>query len=295
MSRFSPVKRILHHVAASPFRIAPEAAELLDQEIATIGVTLQYVDDNPKKWAEYEPSTRIVRLGSVFLDALWAASHLYLVAFRGYQEAQRSGMAVFAFEDDPRVAAAYVLYQDRLGALAEKKLVDWPDHAARPIPNPYRHTDGFGSNENFLVAVGWVIHHELAHAALGHQEASPDAMREERDADRRATAWVSNSRADEQERFKRALGIATAVVFLVAIDLRLNKRVSIEHPPSFERLIDALDGTGIGENHTVWAYAFVMLEVHLMVAKVPGDAARDGTFRDMCVSACMLLRGVQIW
>ena len=53
--------------------------------------------------------------------------------------------------------------------------------------------------------------------------------------------------------------------------------------------------TGISEEHTVWAYAFVMLEVHLMVARVPGEALREGSFRDMCVSACMLLRDVQIW
>lgn len=289
MNSLFPTRCIIDHVAASPFRVAPEAAERLDIAIAQRKITLEYVE-SPKVLAEYSPSQANVRVGGGYLDALWATAHLYLTAIRAYEEAQKAGRSVFGLAEDSRVAAAYLLYLDRLDLVACSTSQEWPKGSPKPLRYPYKHTDGYATNELFLVAIGWVIHHEIAHAVLEHEDGSIDSVREEKQADREATKWVCTQPADDAELSKRSMGLATALLFLIALDLRLNRHTVTTHPPSWERLLDALDIACPADNHRVYAFAFVMLDIHLTAHGIGGNIDRSGTFRDMCVDACMLLR-----
>jgi hypothetical protein len=289
MNSLFPTRCIFDHVAASPFRVAPEAAENLVSNIARRNITLAYVE-NPAVLAEYSPSQAIVTVGGGYLDALWAAAHLYLVAIRAYQEAQKDGKSMFGLAEDSRVAAAYLLYLDRMKLVAQGVSQEWPKDSPKPTRYPFKHTDGYATNELFLVAIGWVIHHEIAHAMLDHEEGSIDSVREEKQADREATRWVCTQPADDDELFKRAIGISTAILFLIALDLHLSRRTLTTHPPSWERLLDALDIACLADDHRVYAFTFVMLDIHLAAHGITGNNDRSGTFRDMCVGACMLLR-----
>ena len=289
MNSLFPTRCIFDHVAASPFRIAPEAAESLDTKVEQLNLTLEYAE-NPRVLAEYSPSLATVRVGGSYLDALWAAAHLYLMAIRAYEEAQKKGKDVFGLADDPRVAAAYLLYLDRLNLVAHGNVQEWPQNSPKPTRYPYKHTDGYATNELFLVATGWVIHHEIVHAMLGHKDIGIDSVREEKQADREATRWACTHPANDNELFKRAMGIATAILFLIAMDLRLNRHTLTTHPPSWERLLDALDIACPSSDHRIFAFTFVMLDIHLATHGISGNIDRSGTFRDMCVEACMLLR-----
>lgn len=288
MVRLSPITRLHPAIAAAPFRIAPENAQNLATQIDSRGMTLEFVDE-PKLLAEYLVKSKVIRLGVPFLEALWAAAHLYIVAFHEYQAAQRKGERFFELGKQKRVADAYLLYRHFLEATAARKAVEWPPGASRPIQYPYEHSDVHIANEMFLVAVAWIMHHEIAHGRLDHEEASAVSKLQESDADRAATEWVCAGEPERLPLYKRAMGMVSAVVFLLALDLCMGRMTSNTHPPSFERLMKNLETTGLGENELVFAFAFVLVDIHLAAEDVPGEVDRDGSFQDMCASACLLL------
>jgi hypothetical protein len=291
MTRLSPITRLFPAIAAAPFRVAPENAQDLQTEIDARNITLEFVDD-PAILAEYVVSKSIVRLGVPFLDSLWTASHLYIVAFHEYQAAQQKGERFFELGKIERVANAYVLYRHFLEAVAARQSTEWPVGGSRPIQYPFEHSDGYMANEMFLVAIAWIMHHEIAHARLDHEEASAVSKLQESDADRAATMWVCLGEPEQLPLYKRAMGMVTAVVYLLALDLRMGRFTSNTHPPSFERLMKNLETTGLAENDFVFAFAFVLVDIQIAAEKVQGDIDREGSFQDMCASACLLLHGL---
>ena len=291
MVRLSPITRLFPVIASAPFRVAPENAQDLAMQIDARDISLEFVDD-PMVLAEYSVAKRLVRLGVPFLEALWSAAHVYIVAFHEYQAAQRIGERFFELGKAKRVADAYILYRHFLEATAARQSAEWPKDASRPIRYPFEHSDGHLANEMFLVAVAWIMHHEIAHARLDHEEESAVSKLQESDADRAATQWVCAGEREQLPLYKRAMGMVSAVVFLLALDLRMGRLTSTTHPPSFERLIKNIETTGLGENELVFAFAFVLVDIHIASEKLPGEIDREGSFQDMCVSACLLLHGL---
>jgi len=49
----------------------------------------------------------------------------------------------------------------------------------------------------------------------------------------------------------------------------------------------------LDENQMIYAFAFVLVDIHVVEHGIADDAIdRDRTFRNMCVSICMLLRSL---
>ena len=291
MKTLTPISELFNAITASPFRIAPEAATGLEAEIARLDISLEFTDE-PRVYAEYVVSQAKVRLGVAFLSALWTAAYGYIDAFHEYQAAQRRGERYFALGHVPRVADAYALYCSAREAVAAFAPFDWPQGTSKPVRYPFEHSDGYAANELFLVAIAWIIHHEIAHGRLGHEEFTMTSITQEVEADASATRWICAGETDNLRLQKRAMGVATAIVFLLALDLQVGRTTTTTHPPSFERLMNNLDNTGLDEDQMTYAFAFVLVDIHLAEQGIDGDVVRDGTFRDMCVSACMLLRSL---
>lgn len=300
MPRYSPIRILLDYVAQSPFRVAPEGAADLQHEVDNERISLEYVEDDPtgvipKVLAEYIPERKVVRIGSGFLEALWAAVHLYLVIFESYRTAQEAGSGVFDLASDKLTLYAYRLYIDRLSSLGSHEPSEWPKTAIRPIRYPYRHSVGYASNELFLVAIGWVIHHELAHARLKHTDDAIDSMKQEHEADTEATRKVCTASATPEERTKRTLGIAAAVLLLIARDIRGHRRVFSTHPPTYERLLNTLAVAGLDQDHPTYAVAFVILDIILTEGNLGDRVDRScKPFSDLCFEACMVLRELSV-
>jgi len=56
---------------------------------------------------------------------------------------------------------------------------------------------------------------------------------------------------------------------------------------------DYLDSVRLDENQMIYAFAFVLVDIHVVEHGIADDAIdRDRTFRNMCVSICMLLRSL---
>lgn len=270
MMTLTPISVLFNAIASSPFRVAPEAADGLKAEIAELKITLEYTDD-PKVYAEYVVSEAKVRLGVDFLSALWAAAHAYIVAYHEYQIAQRKGERYFSLGRVPRVADAYSLYRSARDAVASGKAFVWPRDARKPLRYPYEHTDGYAANELFLVAIAWIIHHEIAHARLGHEEITVASALQETEADESATRWICAGENDNQRLHKRAMGVGAAIVFLLALDLQVGRFSTTTHPPSFERLMSNLDLAGLDEDQMIYAFAFVLIDIHVAEHGIADD------------------------
>lgn len=285
----SPIADLLGAIASCPFRVAPEAAHALNKVIDDRTLTLEVCYD-PRLFAELIPSKGQIRLGVPFLEVLWSAAHAYIVTFHEYQLANRRGETLFAVGGTSRTAAAYALYRQLLSAHARGNPIEWPSQEIVPVRFPLEGTDIYAANELFLVAISWIIHHEIAHARLDHQEVTVTSISQENEADGAATQWVCAGTEETRPLHKRSMGIVTAVVLLLAYDIETRRNHSTTHPPSFERLILNLDATGLGPDEMIYAFALVLVEIHLAQGKVPYTSNQDGTFRDMCVSACLALR-----
>lgn len=286
----SPIIELMHPIAASPFRVAPAAIAALEAVIASKSIKLE-LSLAARTEAKLIISTKLVHLGIPFLEVLWAAAHAYIVIFQECQHANARGEVMFSIGERPRTAKAYALYRTLLTARAAGELIDWPSLEIRPERLPSENSDVFIANEVFLVAVSWLIHHEIAHARLGHQaELKVLSLQEEQQADQEASQWVFQESAEPLASQKRAMGVVTAVLVLIACELEKPPTHSNSHPPSFERLIVNLDAAGLEENAMPYAFAFKLVEIHLLQSGVPHEIERTGTFREMLVSACLLLR-----
>ena len=293
MKTLTPISELFNAIAASPFRVAPEAATGLEGEIENLNITLEFTD-KPEIYADYVASTdnAKIRLGVPFISALWAAAYAYIVAYHEYQIAQRKGERYLALGKIPRVADAYQLYRSARDAVASCEQFQWPQGARKPLRYPFEHSDGYKANELFLVAISWIIHHEIAHARLGHNKLTVASIAEEVDADKSATRTICAGEADNQRLHKRAMGVGAAIVFLLALDLQAGRTTTTTHPLSFERLLNNLDLTGLDEDQMIYDFAFVLVDIHIAEKGINEDIDRNGKSRDMCVSACMLLRSL---
>lgn len=286
----SPIAQILDQIAASPFRVAPEAAGPLGEVVSQKGLTLE-LRTSEALFAEIALISGVVRLGVPFLEVLWSASYAYFVILNEYQAAQRRGDKFFKVGGNDRSRRAYSLYRTLLVSHAGGTPASWPPDALRPQPSPPHGSDEHVANELFLVAISWVIHHEIAHARLNHSVYTVNSVQQEVHADREATRWICEGERERGPLHKRALGIVAANLTLLAYDLEKGRIRFLTHPPSFERLIDNLDAVGLGEDESIYAFAFVLLDVLLAQAGLEIDVDRASPYRDMCVSACLALHG----
>jgi hypothetical protein len=115
----SPVTDLLNAIAASPFRVAPEATADLDELLTSRSLALEFCPDK-RLFAELLVSRNLIRLGVPFLEVLWAAAHAYIVIFHECQQANKRGEATFAVGERSRTAMAYKLYRDLLQAMQQE-------------------------------------------------------------------------------------------------------------------------------------------------------------------------------
>lgn len=285
----SPIGALLNAIAASPFRVAPDTAAALNALVVSESLALEFFADK-RLFAELVVSRKQIRLGVPFLEVLWAAAHAYVVIFHECQRASIRGELTLAVGERTRTAMAYKLYRDLLLGHVAGSAIKWPSREIRPVRFAQQGTDIQVANEVFLVAISWIIHHEIAHARLQHQEVTVSSVQQENEADHAATRWVCCARQETQPLRKCAVGIVTAVLLLIAYDFEVRRTHSGTHPPSFERLVLNLDAIGLAEDDIIYAFAFKLVEIHLVQSGSAYEIDREGSFRDMCISACLAVR-----
>jgi len=225
----SPITELFDAITTSPYRVAPEVASDLDEIIREKTLTIDFCD-NSKLIAEVVISKNIIRLGVPFLEVLWSAAHAYIVIFHEYQLANNRHEVLFNVSGTDRTAAAYKLYRESLLAHICGNPILWSSHKVMPIQFPQVGTDGYVANELFLVAISWIIHHEIAHSRLDHQEFTTTSILQEQDADRAATKWICEGTKETMPLHKRSMGIITAIILLIAYDIENGRKHNHLYP-----------------------------------------------------------------
>lgn len=124
-----------------------------------------------------------------------------------------------------------------------------------------------------LCSIAFVLHHELAHIALGH--IGPSQLDRERDADHSATDWIMSGITDPHDpRFtKRLLGITLAMLLFTIRGIYTRKHGGSTHPRDFDRLFYSLTRYLSDRAHPVFAFTVFALKLHLDNAEISVEEA----------------------
>lgn len=264
MGNVTPITTILvldEYISQCAARISPTKATELGEFSEAKGMSIEYTDD--KKFSiRVNLDTKTIKLPIGALNYLWSATHLFVALHEAYVAAQKAHKPILDTASDAATNAAVDLFN-----WAGKDLIDgnliWPANAPRPSLT-FQAGDLIPlTNEIFLAALAWILHHERAHVELEHpgNSSGPEGIRQEKDADRSASEWVMAGCANELERQKRAYGITTGLLAMALLDSPKLKIPEVKsHPPDMERLIDNLDIAELDPENSVYAYSLVVLQ-----------------------------------
>lgn len=256
-----PILELDRHIAECAARISPAKAVELAEFSSSKGVSIEFTDD--KKFSiRVNLATNTIKLPIGALNYLWCATHLFVALYQAYVSAKERGQESLDTSSDAETSAAVELFNWAGRDLIVGSLA-WPSNAAKPSlvhrPGDLIHI----TNEIFLAALAWILHHERAHVELEHMGNSkgPESIRQERDADRSASEWVMANCASELERQKRAFGITTGLLAMALLDSpKLQIPEVKSHPPDMERLLDNLAIAELDPENIVYSYSFVVLQ-----------------------------------
>lgn len=274
----SPVRNLVRHVPAAVVNIAPEKISRIRE--LTRGVSLCITEDG--RWiCETLPSLRIIRISRAVLEWFWCQAYAYVPI---YQEvARNSGASEIDLRTWPATERGTRLLRWTFENWVNQEHCPWPEGLPRPVNDP-----PLGSMENVadelcLVAIAVFLHHELAHC---DQDQSLSSVDREIDADRRAVDLILDDISKNDPRFvKRALGIVLGFGGLVGFGIQYGDPGTGTHPSHFARLVAALDRhIASDENHIAWAFAHVIIKLHLDARNLAVPKAEYSSFRE-CVLA----------
>ena len=103
-----------------------------------------------------------------------------------------------------------------------------------------------------------------------------ESILQEKDADREAAAWLLDGLDQYDPRFvKRGLGVALACCWLAAVDVHTGPLTDGSHPPGYDRLYQVLERHVSDPMHPIWAFAAMILEMHLHARSASYDVDRE--------------------
>lgn len=277
----SPILLLETVIAASAFRVAPERAD----ELRTLDDLHRFVlvlADEKGFAFRINTQTHEATLPIAALEYIWCCAYLLHVLYEAYLETQRAAALQLDLNRVPKCSKAIDLVNWSMKNMILSGQDWWPADMPTPVSDPEPRTDIHIANELFLLAVGWLVHHEISHVVLGHQPVDKVfSKQKEKDADLRATEWLVSLARTEEERQKRSLGIAAALLSMQFLD-RPEEIVDgyvRSHPISVERLDYCLTRANALDDGVVCAFATVGLQFHLgqfgITAPLDGTSIRD--------------------
>jgi len=289
-----PIAPILEFLHQSLVTIAPERSEDLT-EIGTLHVG---VLDDPTFCARAYPKQQRIEISGPFVEAMWCAAFAYW-SFRKVleDEANKSHEGPLELNlTDNRVTLALTVLKEGIAAAVEGRHVRWETLAVSPKDPRLMSTFESCASEMTLAAVGFVLHHELAHIRGAHTTGDRDwTLESEKEADTEAVEQVLGmvhgfAKDDESTAkcvAKRGWGILIATGFLNDVRAeRARRRGAIspagDHPSPFERLDKAIQHQVVQTDplikETLESLATAILVPHIRLDDLPlPDVVNDYT------------------
>lgn len=189
-------------ISACAFRINPARNDELKRLATKLDMQIEFTDDQGFTICA-DPTTALIILPIGALNYLWCSTYLFLILYNEYVGAQQAGLNAWDTAQSVRASNAIELWTWAFNALSTDQ-IDFPDDAPHPTRD-YQHGDDIHqTNELFLCALAWVIHHEQAHVYLQHQLGTNVLMQsQENEADAAAAAWIMSGVDSVLERQKR--------------------------------------------------------------------------------------------
>lgn len=216
--------------------------------------------------------TKEIKLPKAALEYLWCACYAFYIIYREYSIANADQSAEFDLDKNEKTRDALSLYKWGILQLEQSTPKEWPKDKAKPEKSATTHEDIKVTNELYLCAAAWILHHEFGHILLNHKNSpinNEHSRAQEREADESATKWILDGVTDEDKLQKRGLGIAIAALVLTSRDILAGEFKETTHPKSFERLYEAINPYFPEQDHLVYAFSTIILHVHMAIAGMP--------------------------
>lgn len=291
----SPITYLLRDIAGAPSRVAPERiGELRHLMENRLNLTIEFHWDNdgqPPLFIDYD--TRTIRFFLPLAERLWACCYGYTQILNHLDVAtpRVANLAANAVMDNARRLLAWVYFS---------RSSDWPVGLPRPVEDPRQDPALFEATEAFLCMCGWLLLHEIGHAARGHgasrARTNEEFERREYEADDFASNWVlerwRDYSGDEWVFVKRALGGLFALSVVASYEVYDRRYGDFEHPDPVERLLHYLrdycpEGTAPEPTMTdyAWTAATLILQLHLEQAGKSIPPQNYSSFEELFAAA----------
>jgi hypothetical protein len=261
----SPICHLEPYISGVALNIAPEQKEALlalrDRHNLSFELTdKQESEDASKNIIGIDVTTGVISLPIAALEYLWSCAYTYWVVNQEYAKAQHAGQEKFNATGNERLRDAATLTVWGKNNISTSGVMVWPKTLPDPTQSHLPHDDISIANELFLSALGWIVHHEIGHAALGHPALEVGySQQQEKDADLHATDWIlSNLTPSDLRLQKRALGVAIALLHIQSLE---DRSAFSKHPDAHGRLCYCLDRYEIGQQEAIEAFTVVILQL----------------------------------
>ena len=282
----------------APATLETIAPERLDELLTSIkGMTI-HLEDDTRCCVFASSDNRTITLSRGLAECLWCASYAYF-AFRVEIESQilshdaTPQRLEITSNDNPEIALAMRALRAAMDAACKGQPLSW-DGLPQPVePKPVAKDGSLNAKagEMTLGALGFVLHHELAHIRLRHRGGADTrwTLEQEKDADGEAIRWILDQAPVDQVLAigKRTWGIGIATAFMTAVRLERIKAGSAPtpvenqtHPQPYERLDKAIQHETIQGDDTLrttmTSLACAALVPHIRIAGLDlGDGPYD--------------------
>jgi len=267
----SPIAPLLENIKAAPYKVAPEReAEL--REINERHKFIIYPIKEDKFTFEVGSLTKRIVVGIPTLERIWAYlyGHLYIT----YLLQDTNGGDVIDLNLTKETREVSTLLSWATSADVASQYSSWPQNVPTPSSDP-QDINIKAANELFLMAIGWMILHEIAHIELNQKPPSCDneSIQQEQEADNWASAWIMEKweefNPSERVFIKRTLGITFAISIASAFELH-TERTSKTHPNIIDRYLNFLDkyvpeedSEKAHKKEIAWLAAIASLNTHI--------------------------------
>jgi hypothetical protein len=269
---------------------------------------LRYVEDHHVTFAVDESSDRIlfqangrnqrIVVGLRCIARLWASAFAYFRIYTDVAEAKSENPQIRErdLRSSERMREAgdilkWAIETDIAIILAESTglRLDSPlDALPFALPQPFAYaeyaSDPHVADELCLMALGYILHHELAHLRLRHEPTTGVvSILQEKEADRAAADWLLGALDDESNPMfvKRALGIAVGLSWLASLNIYVGTTSRNTHPPAYDRLFQVLSQHVQDGENPVWGMVSLILALHLQNQGVQwGEDIQFDSFND---------------
>jgi hypothetical protein len=261
----SPIIHLQNQIAGAPFNVAPERACACKKYRDQNKIDFVLVDEigfrvRVRHCAQSQTIEIVLPIAS--LEYLWAFSHYCWVLTQEYASAQQAGALNFDCLGNNRLSSSNNILQWARRNLADTGIDPWPSEGPRPTLDSDSGSDEHVATELFLCAIGWMLHHEIAHVVLEHPLiGTAFAQQEEREADHHATNWLLEGQHPDTPEFKkRVLGITMALLCLQSLEVNNHLCLRNTHPAAHDRIFSNLNNYQATNHEIVAAFSSVILQ-----------------------------------